>query len=52
MINATEIKMKPPWIRWICAHRFTGGVRVVYDNNGKKRHARICEKCGQRNYVD
>lgn len=52
MINATEIKMKPPWARWLCIHNFTGGVRTVYDKKDRKRHARICLKCGQRNYID
>lgn len=52
LINATEIKMQPPWIRWLCVHKFTGGVRTVYDNKGKKRHAYICLKCGKREYID
>lgn len=52
LINATDIKMKPPWKRWLCVHNFTGGVRTVYDSKDRKRHARICIKCGQRNYID
>lgn len=52
MIRATDIIMKPFWIRWFCTHDFTGGVRTVYVKNGKKRHARICKKCGQRDYID
>ena len=52
MIKATEIEIKPFWKRWLCVHNFTGGVRVVYDIKGRKRHARICMKCGQRNYID
>lgn len=52
LINATDIKMKPPWVRWFCTHVFTGGVRKVYDNKGRKRHARICLKCGKRDYID
>ena len=52
MIKATEIEIKPFLERWICVHKFTGGARVVYDSKGRKRHARICLKCGQRNYID
>ncbi len=52
LINATEIKMKPPWIRWLCIHKFTGGVRTIYDKKGRKRHAYICLKCGKRDYID
>lgn len=52
LLNATDIKIQPPWIRWLCVHNFTGGARTVYDSKGKKRHARICTKCGQRDYID
>lgn len=51
MLKETD-KMQPIWKRWLCVHKFTGGVRVVYDFKGRKRHARICMKCGQRNYID
>lgn len=44
--------MKPFWKRWLCVHKYTGGVRAVYDNKGKKRHAYICLKCGKREYID
>lgn len=36
---------------FICVHQYTGGARVVYDRRGRKRHARICTKCGKRNYI-
>ena len=52
LIKATEIEIKPFWIRWLCVHNFTGGARVIYDSKGKKRYARICMKCGKRNYID
>lgn len=52
MIRATDIEVKPFWIRWFCLHEFTNGVRTVLDKKGKKRHARICMKCGQRDYID
>lgn len=52
LINATEIKTKPPWERWLCIHKYTSGVRTVYDNKGKKKHAYICLKCGKREYID
>lgn len=52
MINAKEIEVKPFWKRCLCAHYFTGGARTVYDNKNQKRHARICIKCGQRQYID
>lgn len=52
MKNATEIEIKPLWVRWLCVHKYTGGVRTVYDNKGKKRHAYICLKCGKREYID
>ena len=52
MIKATETEIKPLWKRWFCIHNFTGGVRVIYDSKGKKRHARICIKCGKRDYAD
>lgn len=52
MIKATEIEMKPLWKRLLCIHNFTGGVRTVYDNKGRKRYARICVKCGKRDYID
>lgn len=44
--------MKPPWQRWLCVHNFTGGIRAVYDTKDRKRYARICLKCGQRDYID
>lgn len=44
--------MKPFWKRWLCVHKYTGGVRTVYDNKGKKRHAYICLKCGKRKHID
>lgn len=52
LINVSEIEVKPFWKRWLCVHKFTGGVRTVYDNKGKKRHAYICLKCGKRDYID
>lgn len=52
MINIIEIKMKPFWKRWLCTHEYTGGVRTVCVNKGKKRHAFICVKCGKRKYID
>lgn len=52
LIKATEIKIKPFWERWLCVHNYTGGVRAVYDTKGRKRHARIYLKCGQRDYID
>lgn len=52
MINAHKIKEKPMLERMFCMHKFTGGIRNVFDNDGKKRHARICVKCGQRIYTD
>lgn len=51
-MKATDIKVKPPWKRWLCVHSYTGGVRTVYDNKERKRHARICVKCGKREYID
>lgn len=50
--NIKDIGIKPFWVRILCVHKFTGGVRTVYDKKGKKRHAKICWKCGQREYVD
>lgn len=52
MISATEIKMKPFWKRWLCVHKYTGGVRTVYNKKGKMRYAYICIKCGKRDYID
>lgn len=52
LVNAANLKMKPPWIRLLCVHRFTGGARTVFDNKGRKRHVRICIKCGKREYMD
>ena len=52
LIKATNIKIKPFWKRWLYVHNFTGGVRAVYDTRGRKRHARIYLKCGQRDYID
>ncbi|MCI8718412.1 MAG: hypothetical protein K2N61_08600 [Lachnospiraceae bacterium] len=52
LINPREIKIQPLWKRWLCVHKFTGGARVVYDREGRKKHARICLKCGQRQYID
>ena len=52
LFNVSKIEMKPFWKRWLCVHKFTGGVRTVYDNKGKKRHAYICLKCGEREYID
>ena len=51
MINATEIKIQPPWIRWLCTHEYTSGVRTIHEN-GKKKHAYICLKCGERKYIN
>lgn len=39
--------MKPLWTRWLCVHKFTNGVRTVYDEKDKKWHAYICLKCGK-----
>ena len=36
----------------MCVHSYSGGVRVVYDKKGNKRHAKICYKCGHRKYID
>jgi hypothetical protein len=47
-----EIKVKPFWKRWLCNHDFTGGIRVVSFNRSRRKHARICKKCGKRVYVD
>ena len=44
--------MKPFWKRCLCVHKYTGGVRVIYNNKGKKRHSYICLKCGKREYID
>lgn len=52
MIDKQNIQVKPPWERWLCIHKFSGGARVTYDSKGRKRYARICSKCGQRKYVD
>jgi len=52
LINATEIEIKPFWEKWLCAHKYIDGVRTVYDNKCKKRHAYICLKCGNRKYID
>lgn len=52
LINASKIEIKPFWKRWLCIHNFTGGVRTVYDDKGKKRHAYICLKCGKREYIN
>lgn len=51
-IKVTEIKMKPFWKRWLFVHKYTGGVRTVYDKKGKKRHAYICLRCGKKDYID
>ena len=47
-----EIKVKPLFVRIMCVHSYSGGVRVVYDKRGNKRHAKICYKCGHRKYID
>lgn len=52
IIDPIDTKIKPFWIRWLCLHNFTGGVRVVFDNKGRKRYARICLKCGKRDYIN
>lgn len=52
MINATEIEMKPFWKRWSCVHKYTGGVRTVYEDKGKKKNVCTCLKCGKRKYID
>lgn len=44
--------MQPFYKRWLCIHKYTGGARTVHDNNGKKKHAYICLKCGKREYID
>lgn len=49
---ATKIEVKPFWVRLLCAHNYTGGARFVLDSKGKKRYARICRKCGKRDYLD
>lgn len=51
LINATGIKAEPLYKRMLCVHSYTGGIRNVYDKYGKKRHARICVKCGRRDYT-
>ncbi len=51
MENA-NIKLQPLWKRLFCFHEYTGGAKTVYDKNGKKKHARICVKCGKRLYID
>ncbi len=52
MTDKYNIQAKSPWERWMCIHKFSGGVRTVYDSKGRKRHARICSKCGKRKYID
>lgn len=52
MINEEDIIKKPFWVRWLCPHSFTGGVRVICDKKGNKRHGRICRKCGKIKYID
>ena len=47
-----EIKVKPLFVRIMCVHSYSGGVRVVYDKKGNKRHVKICYKCGHRKYID
>lgn len=47
-----EIKVKPLFVRIMCVHSYSGGVRVVYDKKGNKRHGRICRKCGKIKYID
>ena len=34
MINEEDIIKKPFWVRWLCPHSFTGGVRVICDKKG------------------
>lgn len=50
--NVEDVEIKPLWVRILCVHNFIGGIRTVYDKKGIKRHARICWKCGQRDYID
>ena len=52
MINVKEIKIKPFYKRLLCFHKYTSGIRVIHDKSGKKRHAWICTKCGDRIYID
>ena len=52
MINEEDIIKKPFWVRWLCPHSFTGGVRVICDKKGNKRQGRICRKCGKIKYID
>ena len=47
-----EIKVKSLFVRMMCVHSYSGGVRVVYDKKGNKRHAKICRKCGKIKYID
>lgn len=50
--NIDVTKIEPFYKRWFCLHKFTGGARKVIDRCGRTRHARICTKCGQRDYID
>lgn len=50
--NIDVTKIEPFYKRWFCVHKFTGGARKVTDQRGRTRHARICIKCGQRDYID
>jgi len=51
LIKATEIKMKPPWERWLCGHEFINDTIVECDSKGNKKYAYICLKCGKREYI-
>lgn len=52
-MNKEDIKVKPFWVRCMCLHKFTGGMKVVYTPFTKqKKYAHICTKCGQRRYVN
>jgi len=52
LVNPKEIKIQPLYKRWLCIHEFTGGARVIYDRKNRKKHTRICLKCGKRQYID
>lgn len=51
-LKTEDIVIKPFWVRWFCFHHFTSNLRVVFDRKGNKHHAKICVKCGKRNYID
>lgn len=52
MLDSNYMKIEPLYKRMFCNHQYTGGFRKIVDYKGRKRYARICVKCGKRDYAD